>query len=137
MKKRDVISDASYKWKFAIGTTSRVPNSQSFHYLIADFDDPNKPDLSKFRSIGLLIPQNIFIQKTEHGWHMYTDNEYLFSELFLILHQLGADKKWIQIGRKRGYYFLADKSSVILPWPVERMVLHVEEKKTFDSSRVG
>ena len=114
------------KWRFAIGTTSRVPYKQGYHYLIADYD-------SKFPSFHLLDisgANNAVFQKTEHGWHLYTDWIFTFDELVSELHCLGADEAWIRIGKKRGYFFLADKSHVAMSWPVERMVIYHGENET-------
>lgn len=126
---------ASYKWNFAIGTTSRVPfnsaNQHSQHYLIADFDGGTLADV--FRKVQHIKGiTHCFVQKTEHGWHLYTDLMLDFTKLILILHKIGADKTWVEIGRSRGYFFLADKSAVFLPWPVERMIIHAK-KETVNS----
>jgi len=121
---------AEYKWKFAIGTTSRVPFDSEqpnyMHYLIADFDGGTLSDI--FRKVQHIRGINhIFIQRTNHGWHLYTDLMMTFHNLILTLHKIGADKQWIVIGQSRGYFFLADKSAVILPWPVERMIIHAKK----------
>lgn len=111
-----------YKWRFAIGTTSRIPNSK-LHYLIADFDNESL-------RLGVLCgmkPDHIFIQRTDRGWHVYTDIQLTFKKLIEALQIIGADRSWIEIGHTRGYLFLADKGPVILPWPVERMKLSVKK----------
>lgn len=115
---------AEYKWKFAIGTTSRVPNSK-LHYLIIDFD-AEKPKLGLVTS---LQPQHIFVQRTPNGWHVYTDLQYTFKKLVEVLDIIGADRQWIEIGKSRGYLFLADKGPVTLPWPVERMRIHARKER--------
>jgi hypothetical protein len=115
-----------YKWAFAIGTTSRVPNSKR-HYLIADYDLTHPPSISLLMG---LRPQHIFIQQTEHGWHVYTDLTYTFKKLLEILSLIKADPSWCTIGAQRGYLFLADKGPIHLPWPVERMSLYAKRKKT-------
>jgi hypothetical protein len=115
---RKTMKSPQYKWRLAIGTTSRVPQSK-LHYLIADFDCKNL-------RLGLLSgyePDHIFIQRTPNGWHVYTDLQFTFKKLCEALHILGADRSWISIGETRGYFFLADKGPVTLPWPVERMKL--------------
>lgn len=118
------------KWKFAIGTTSRVPNSGGLHYLIVDMDT-EKPDFSFIRKLDI---KNAILQKTYHGWHVYTDMQLKFSTLVNVLkHMIDADPSWIDIGKERGYYFLADKSQLIFPWPVEHMVLHHAKEKTQNS----
>jgi hypothetical protein len=114
---------AKYKWKFAIGTTSRVPHSK-LHYLIVDFDEEHP----RFSLIAGMNPDHMFIQKTPHGWHVYTDLQVTFSKLGQLLEIVGADKSWISIGKSRGYFFLADKGPVPLPWPVERMKLHAKKR---------
>lgn len=119
MKKGRVV----YKWKFAIGTTSRVPNSKQ-HYLIADFDN----EKVKLGIILGLSPSHIFIQQTPNGWHIYTDLQFTFKKLCQILDIIGADRKWIEIGKSRGYFFLADKGPVTLPWPVERMQINAKKR---------
>lgn len=119
---------ARYKWKFAVGTTSRVPDSD-MHYLIGDIDGALMPVLKELWRHCFPIPQNIFIQKTEHGYHFYTDLKIPFNKAVMLLHKVGCDKKWITIAKTRGYFFLADKSAVNLPWPVERMKIHAKKKR--------
>jgi hypothetical protein len=121
------MSTKPYKWRFAIGTTSRVPDSGGAHYLIADFDG-NLPPFNKLEKMQV---NNMLLQRTAHGWHLYTD--YVVYDLSILAYRLrllGADEAWIQIGYARGYYFLADKSKVVFPWPVEHMVLHYGKKQT-------
>jgi hypothetical protein len=112
------------KWRFAIGTTSRVPDSGGLHYLIADFDNPNVSI-----QLGKLGACNLIMQRTDHGWHLYTDVVLPFNLLVSALKELGADPAWIEIGKKRGYYFLADKSMIVFPWKVEHMVIHHAKEK--------
>lgn len=119
---------AKNKWRFAIGTTSRVPFLTASHYFIADFD--NEPFSNDKLRNTLLCCDNIILQQTQHGWHLYSDLVMSFEELFQTLKEVGADKSWIKIGHKRGYYFLADKSLIFFPWPVEHMVIHYDKKKT-------
>jgi hypothetical protein len=118
------------KWKFAIGTTSRVPHSGGLHYFIADFDDyifPLEDQIVRW----IVDPANIIIlQKTEHGWHLYTDVIFSFDKLVANLKLTGADAAWIDIGKERGYFFLADKSEIDFPYPVEHMVIHYGKEKT-------
>lgn len=120
------------KWKFAIGTTSRVPDSGGLHYLIVDFDE----DRPNFNFLQRLDIKNAILQRTEHGWHVYTDLQLewdtLVSVLSFLLH---ADKTWIEIGKQRGYYFLADKTMIIFPWKVEHMVIHYGKEKAQNSKR--
>jgi hypothetical protein len=121
----------STKWKFAIGTTSRLPKS-GLHYLIADFDGPliNRPTLR------LVINCCRFkLQATKHGWHLYTDQVMDFPTLIKTLKQIGADRAWIRIGQKRGYMFLADKKEIKFPWPVEHMVIHHGKEKAQNSRK--
>lgn len=108
------------KWKFAIGTTSRVPNSGGLHYLIADFDLDYLP-LNDLIELG---GNTLLIQKTEHGYHVYSKAIYTFDDLITRLVILNADPAWIQIGTKRGYFFLADKDFINFPWPVEHMTIN-------------
>lgn len=113
---------ASDKWRFAIGTTSRVPEHTGWHYLMFDFDEPYFPnavfDWLRNRKIAY-VPQ-----KTTHGWHIYTNK---VSDSLINIIELAStfnvDPAWLRIGAKRGYLFLADKGPVLLPWPVERMVI--------------
>jgi len=112
------------KWKFAIGTTSRVPDSGGLHYLIADFDSVDiRIDPTKFGN-------NIVMQRTPNGWHIYTDVVLPFNILLQKLRQLKADPAWIKIGEKRGYFFLADKSMTVFPGRVERRVIRYGKEKT-------
>jgi hypothetical protein len=119
-----------YKWQFAIGTTSRVPGG-SLHYLIADFDGfyPMEPFLHGVLSAA----DNVIWQKTPHGWHVYTDLQMKFEKLTKTLRMIGADPSWIDIGKERGYYFLADKSMIVFPWKVEHMVIRRGKEKAHNS----
>lgn len=119
------------KWRFAIGTTSRVPDSGGLHYLIADFDSYNV-HLNLYSGI-LCDVHNLILQKTEHGFHLYTDQQMNFGQLVRTLRAMGADSNWIDIGKDRGYFFLADKQRINFPWPVEHMVIHHGTKKTQNS----
>ena len=113
--------EAPYKWNFAIGTTSRVPNSkQGLHYFIADFDGI---DFVPLTATALLSDNEIIIQKTPNGIHLYSNLKLTFKQLIRLLKICGADPGWIRIGKKRGYFFLADKNEVEMNWPVERMFL--------------
>jgi|SRR6516162_7293258 hypothetical protein len=113
------------KWKFAIGTTSRVPGSGGvLHYLIADFDG-SMPQIQ----IYAVIDKNLIVQRTPHGWHLYSDRIMSFECLCNFLGHIGADPNWIRIGKERGYFFLADKQEIDFPWPVEHMVLHYAKTK--------
>jgi hypothetical protein len=114
------------KWRFAIGTTSRVPNSGgALHYLIADFDD-EIPDIP----VEVVAGNHLIIQRTPHGWHLYSDQCMPFDHLIKVLEHIGADTAWIEIGKERGYYFLADKQKIEFPWPVEHMVIYYGEEET-------
>lgn len=117
------------KWKFAIGTTSRVPDSRGLHYLIADFDDPLINRIEVFEFLAQR-PCRKIIQDTPHGWHLYTDLQMPFHELIKTLHKIGADPAWIEIGKTRRYLFLADKKEVKFRWPVEHMMLRYVKEKT-------
>jgi hypothetical protein len=122
------------KWQFAIGTTSRVPNSGGLHYLIVDFDE----DAPNFKFLHQLDIKNAILQRTEHGWHVYTDMQLEFHTLVNVLsHMLRADKVWIEIGKKRGYYFLADKSRIVFPWKVEHMVIYHDKEKARNTRASG
>lgn len=116
------------KWNFAIGTTSRVPNSGGLHYLIADFDNLKYP-WAIFTYMPFNLVQNMVLQKTPHGWHLYTDAVMTFDLLQKYLLAMDADPAWVEIGKERGYYFLADKKEIDFPWPVEHMVLHYGKKR--------
>lgn len=130
-------TDEAYKWKFAIGTTSRIPNRPGFHYLIADFDHHDIGKELEYLT-GFVKINHLFLQRTNHGWHMYTDYIMSFRDICILLGDI-ADKAWASIGEKRGYFYLADKNIVLVPWPVERMIIHVEKGKgeTFNSKRAG
>ena len=116
------------KWRFAIGTTSRVPTREEYHYLIADFDTENIP-LTPFLS-GILSNGRYFWEPTQHGWHLYTNIIFPFPKLVTTLQMIEADPAWIEIGEKRGYFFLAHKSYLRFNWPVEYMILNHGKEKT-------
>jgi hypothetical protein len=124
----------SKKWRFAIGTTSRVPNARGLHYLIADFDEI-PPSIEDLQTCGA---HTIIIQTTPHGFHVYTNAIMTFSKLVSTLSVLNADESWISIGEKRGYYFLADKDMIIFPWKVEHMMIYYDgKKKTQNAKALG
>lgn len=114
------------KWKFAIGTTSRVPDSGGMHYVIMDIDSQVWPN-------GLVpileLADRVLIQRTEHGWHFYTDLIVPWGHLPKLLREAGADPAWVTIGEERGYYFLADKSALMFSWKVEHMVIYYGKEK--------
>lgn len=68
------------------------------------------------------------ILPTPHGYHIYTNIETSFNRAIWLAHHAGADPSWIKIARKRGYFFLADKRKVVLPWPLERMILYAKKE---------
>jgi hypothetical protein len=116
---------AKYKWTFALGTTSRVPNSP-LHYLILDIDQ----ELTWKNIAGIKhYARHFFVEKTTNGYHVYTDCRLTFKQMQMAFLACGADPSWSRIGQRRGYWFLADKDQIILPWPVERMALHYDPKK--------
>jgi hypothetical protein len=151
------------KWRFAIGTTSRVPdqpdtggnsgqisssavcyyfqdspknhspkNSGDRHYFMCDIDNF---EWNEALVNVLQIPNHVIIQRTPHGWHIYTDLQVTWKSLVILLKKVGADPAWVSIGESRGYYFLADKSEIQFSWPVEHMVLHYGEEKAQDSEK--
>ena len=112
----------SDKWRFAIGTTSRVPNCAGLHYLILDYDLENLP----------ILPAGIwFVQRTPNGFHCYSRKIGTFNQVIHWAMYANADPAWIRIGCKRGYLFLADKQPILLPWPVERMKIG-KDRKTWE-----
>lgn len=113
------------KWSYAIGTTSRVPNSKELHYLIADFDGPIP---LHFNNLLCHLP-HVFIQPTKHGWHVYTSFRSDFKSIIELLSYYEADPNWIKIGRQRGYLFLADKDVLRFPYPVERMQIYWRDRR--------
>jgi hypothetical protein len=136
------------KWKFAMGTTSRVPGTGKglvkdlnghqynleLHYLMADLDTGiySRSSLKTFLTylVSTLNVRNIVTQRTENGWHVYTDYSGGFWNIVDILRERPqVDQQWLNIAEKRGYLYLADKDAVILPWPVERMQLHHERRQ--------
>lgn len=116
------------KWRFAIGTTSRVPRSydpltsEHLHYLILDIDGKLNP--LRWQKLVRLCPHAI-LEKTRNGFHVYTDIRVHSSEFIRLARRFGADPVWINIGHKRGYWFLAERYRPINPpWNVERMTLN-------------
>jgi hypothetical protein len=112
------------KWKFAIGTTSLVPfTSPQLHYLIMDIDCKPIPTAT----LKILAEYNVRYRayETQHGWHIYTSCAMPWSLLIRCLNNVpGVDQQWLRIGKRRGYFFLADKELASLPWPTIHMVLH-------------
>ena len=100
------------KYHFMLGTTSRVPGQPGWHYLILDID----------KKIEIQI-EDAVVQKTENGFHVYTPQVMRLKPMLKLAVKLGADKGWAEIALKRGYAFLADKSPVHMPWPVDRQVV--------------
>lgn len=133
MGKKNRKKKAKAKWNFAIGTTSRVPKAEGYHYLILDFDGP----VSITNCFGEMIRRGISfkIQETPNGIHVYTNFTGTLDQVSAMARDFGADMNWIFIARKRGYFFLADKNIVLLDWPVERMIIHHGKKETRDSTR--
>ena len=125
------------KWSFAIGTTSLVPKHKSLHYLMADVDSNYCfSTLGYFSELGV---KNFTLQRTPHGWHIYTDTKMPWRKLTSTLSRTpGVDQSWLHIGIQRGYLFLADKSpGVPLYWSVKRMVLHHEKSKAVKARATG
>ena len=121
---------STYKWNFAIGTTSRVPGG-NLHYFMADYDE-------KVIWIPPFIQQGFryIVEPTHHGYHLYTDCHMPFAELVRILKTGPVDPSWIRIGERRGYFFLAHKQPIKFSWPVEYMYLFAKKKgKTRNASR--
>jgi hypothetical protein len=114
------------KWRFAIGTTSIVPPGTA-HYVIADVDvkDYMTTVIRAGDYLYDLGAQNIAFFPTKHGWHIYTDYITSWKNVLKILNDLpGIDRNWLQIGKRRGYLYLADYKAVNLDWPLIRMVIN-------------
>ncbi len=122
------------KWRFAIGTTSLVPTSVApgrgdhprRHYLIADVDTKDDTAVNEVAwHLEELKVNRWALFPTRNGWHLYTDAVYRWPALLPVLAAFPhVDPNWLRIGRRRGYFYLADKTEVKLDWPVIRMVLH-------------
>lgn len=127
------------KWRFAVGTTSRVPHRVGMHYLILDYDAPWKfKDVFTFVENGLRDDEGKWIaQPTTNGWHVYTSVIGDFSYIKQKAWRMAADLSWLRIAEKRGYLFLADKAPVPLPWPVERMVIAREKLHRDSTTRIN
>jgi hypothetical protein len=119
------------KWRFAIGTTSIVPNTDPLrHYLIVDVDTKNVQRTVDYLTNILLIP-DVAVFPTPRGWHVYTPAVFTWNGVISKLaHVPNVDRRWLKIGQRRGYLFLADKTAVVLDWPVVRMVLHYRKVTT-------
>ena len=117
--------EEKYKWKFAIGTTSRALDEKGKvkprrHYLICDAD--GEENVTRAVRFFVETVDDFYVQKTEHGAHIFSNRE-VSTELFVCLLREIADNTWLKIGQSRDYWFLADKRPVNLPWKVERMSL--------------
>jgi len=102
------------------------------HYLILDLDTKKHME---YPPSALTLMGGI-LQKTQHGWHVYTPYYGPFHHILKLAKEHGADKQWLSIGKKRGYLFLADKDEIRIPWPVERMVIYAK-KAAQDTSQSG
>lgn len=140
LKKAKILPKA--KWNFAIGTMSLVPRNfvqilgfnmrPSLHYLIVDIDTTNQDEVqeTEWYLCNHLPATNVIGQPTPNGWHFYTNLKLTWPELLYTLRQVPhVDKKWLAIGERRGYLYLADKNAVSLPWPVTRMILHTRKTR--------
>ncbi len=118
------------KWKFAIGTTSIVPDTQCrLHYVIVDIDTEDI-QLTLDYLATYKMTNNIVIQHTCRGYHIYTNAVLPWRSLLRFLrHVPNVDHKWLGIGEKRGYLYLADKTQVNLTWKVIRMVIYVKNRR--------
>lgn len=120
------------KWRFAIGTTSRVPYSGGSHYLMLDIDGKLPHQWMSEIERGEI--NNIILQRTTQGWHIYTDHQIpSITAMYCYLKNSPADQAWVEIGYKRGYYFLADKAQINFPWPVEHMVIYRGKEKALNT----
>jgi hypothetical protein len=126
-KKKEPKILSTYKWNFAIGTTSRVPGRKRLHYLILDIDGTK--DIAGICSCLTRLGHKWRSQKTENGYHVYTNFISGLKECAIIAGSLGADRNWIRIAEARGYFFLADKRHMQLDWPVERMIIYRGKKE--------
>jgi hypothetical protein len=117
------------KWRYAMGTTSRVPGS-FLHYLIIDVDQPRIPFPLLRWVTEHTNATGIYLQRTNHGWHIFTNHVSSFKSIIQKLtHRKHVDQKWLSIAKQRGYLFLADKDKTTFPWPVGRMQIYYKEKK--------
>lgn len=117
-KERKMDNKIFNKFGFALGTTSRVPGSNVYHYLILDIDGKIRPKLPRLFRCRLL--------NTKHGWHVYTDLKLNLKDMLTLAIDFGADPLWCRYANHWGYAFLADDSYVKLPWPVSRMAITKE-----------
>jgi hypothetical protein len=106
------------KYRFMLGTTSRVPKSPGWHYLMLDIDGEMTPE-----AYNLIHEVRYFLQKTNSGWHVFFPIQMRLKIMLSRATELGADPVWADLALKRGWAFLADKGKTRIPWPVERMVL--------------
>ena len=128
MGKTNRETKAKAKWDFAIGTTSRVPGTKGFHYLILDIDTKGKQlevACNKLDALGC----DYVTQETRNGFHIYTNFITSFFEVLFLAKIIGADETWLKIGQRREYLYLADKDQINLAWPVERMIIHHGQKR--------
>jgi hypothetical protein len=118
------------KWNFAIGTTSIMPLScEGMHYLIVDIDTRTPSHIKEvddyLKTMQAKIGFSIIKQDTPNGVHYYTNLEVRWTRLLDTLKYIPhIDHSWLKIGTERGYFYLADKDIVNLPWPVTRMVIY-------------
>lgn len=124
------------KWRFAVGTTSRVigTNGTDRHFLILDIDSIEF-DTSEIHDFVNSMDCRSFLMPSPRGWHLFTDLIVSFNEFKTYAKELGADSAWIAIGESRGYWFLADYMQVLLPWTVERMMLRWRDAEVKERRR--
>lgn len=128
-----------YKWRFAVGTTSRVPGQRGVHFLMLDIDSVNHDSVDV--RLAMDFGCRTFATRSPNGWHIFTDIRRGFKSTCELALAYGADPKWVEIGRNRGYLFLADYKPMKLLWKTERMAIYFngerEREEALDAGRTG
>lgn len=96
---------------------------------MGDVDSHNMgPTLSFI--VDQLGAKHVYVQPTRNGFHFYTNIRVSWRGLLYTLRRIpGIDPAWIGIGEIRGYFYLADKRAICLPWPVVRMTIYYHKEK--------
>jgi len=114
MKRQLKRSVNRWKRRTAVGITSQIPkmleqkapNQAPRHWVLIDVDDRDK--LYKVVLWMRTFETNYLLWESPHGLHGVVLFQCTFKRALDLASECpGVDRKWLQIGKKRGYLFLA------------------------------